>query len=144
MAQIFRTSYQVFKAATELYKVYHFTHTDGYVIGCGNNDYIYSTFLTDSSDINDFVSTLLPDSTQLYSEDDVLAYPTLVSKSIIKKNYDIGDGYIYIGSAPINSLDSERVWTVKRFILENGLVTKQQTSKEGLAEWDTRDLEIYY
>jgi hypothetical protein len=146
MAQIFRTSYTVFKVAAQLYKVYYYTHIDGYeyVVGCGNNDYIYTTVINDTAEVDDFISNLMPSALMLYTEDDVLAYPTLINNSIIKKNFDIGDGYIYIGSAPINGLDSERVWTVKRFILVDGLVTNKQTTIEGQAEWDMRDIETYY
>lgn len=150
MVDIFQVSYSVFKqAANAQTTVYHYpigtASADGYVLGTGTKDFVYWSKITDNSDINDFLITLLPTSNAVEMEDDALALPTLQVNNTIQR-FDLGGtDFLYIGSAPIGTLDSDPGWTINRHQLDsNGNVINKEKTAQNSGTWDDRVTETYF
>ena len=59
MVTLFDVSYTTFKQAAELYTIYYAPTPvgDGYILGTGNAEVVYTVTIRDSSDIINFVNT---------------------------------------------------------------------------------------
>lgn len=146
MVNIFNVSYTVFKNASLLTPIYYFAtpKADGYILGTGTNEIVYKTNIRNGSDVDDFIDNLLPTAHQVEKEDDVLALPTFTVFEQLQTQYDIGDDVIYIGYARCGIATDVIGWTIKRFILENGVVTNKKITAAFLAIWENRTSEEYY
>ena len=150
MVDIFKVSYTVFKEAATRYPVFHFPtpNEDGYVLGTGHSEVVYTTTITNSisaADVSDFIANLLPDSEASELEGDVIARPTLSTTGNLLIQYDLSDpNYIYIGKAVAGTSTSVTGWTIVRYALDaDGNTTDKTSTKAGTATWDDRALESY-
>lgn len=146
MVDIFKVSYTVFKDASSRYPVYHFPtpNGDGYVVGTGHSQVVYTSTITEPSEVSDFITNLLPTSELSEMEGDVIAKPTLVATGNLQKQYDIGSNVIYIGTAKPTIATSATGWTIQKFTLDiDGNVTDKKTTVAGDAIWDNRLFEVY-
>lgn len=139
MARIFSVSYDTLKLAIATgTKVYHYSTPDslGYIAGTGNGDLVYSARIT-GSNVADFDSNYLADSTEVFEEDDVLAIPTLSTYNKASR-YDVSDTIIYMGTAPAGSLDADAVWLIKKITMDvDGNPVDEKVSDSGVI-WDDR------
>ena len=55
--------------------------------------------------------------------------------------YDFNDNYIYVGKAPVGTLDNEIGWTISRVTLVNGEPVNKLVASN--AVWDNRVTESY-
>jgi hypothetical protein len=147
MVDVFKVSYSVFKEAATRYEVFHFfiPSGDGYVLGTGHEQIVYTTTITDPTDVNDFINNILFMSIQAEAEGDVIASPTLSTTGNLQKQFDLSDSnFIYLGAAKPGVATSLTGWTIKRFTLDvAGNVVDQKTTVVGDAVWDDRVIEVY-
>lgn len=148
MADILRVSYNVFKQAAVLTTVYYkkldIVNADGYFIGTGTSDFIFVSKIIDATEINDFITNLLPDAIETELEDDVIALPVIQVNNNIQR-FDLTDkDFIYVGFAPVGTLDSEAGWTINRFQLDSkGNIFNKAITQQNGAVWDDRTTETY-
>jgi len=149
MVEIFQVSYNVFKQAAQTTTVYYFPITevslDGYVLGTGTIDFVYTSKITSPSDVADFITLLFPTSILTELEGDVLALPTIQVNNV-ESRFDVsGTSFFYIGSAPPGTADSAAEWTIKRFALDaEGNPTDKRITAQNAAVWDDRATETYF
>jgi hypothetical protein len=133
--------------------IYYFQDTvgpDSYYLVLVLNSDIFTTLITAGGDITDFLTNLSEVSFVASSKNAALALAISASysKSIFKDGgykelYDLSDNNTYyIGTAPIDSLTSAAVWTIKKVILSSGSpVSTQWSSKKAI--WNDRLTELY-
>lgn len=145
MVDIFKVSYSVFKDAASNYQVFHVPTPaeDGYVLGTGHSEVVYTSTITEASEVSDFIANLLPTSELSELEGDVIAGPTLVTTGSLQNQFDFQTNFIYIGSARQGVATSATGWTILRFTLTNGDVTDKKVTATGEAIWDNRVTETY-
>jgi len=147
MVDIFDVSYTVFKEAATRYTVHYFSRPalDGYTLGTGNKDVVYTTNIVESSDVNDFINNLLLTADESEKEGDVLAKPTLSTQGNVQKQYDLTDpSFLYIGTAKPGVATSSIGWTIIRHALDNnGTVVDKKSTVADIAVWDDKILENY-
>lgn len=149
MTEVLRVSYNVFKQAAQITTVYYVPiverSLDGYVLGTGNIDFVYVSKILDPTDVSDFIINLFPNAIAGELEDDVIALPTIQTFNNISRFDLTADGYFYVGSAPVSTLDSDNNWTIKRFVLDSdGNVISKNVTQQNAAVWDDRLGEQYF
>lgn len=146
MVDIFDVSYTVFKEAAARYTVYYYDvpESDGYVLGTGNGDVVYTVSIS-GADTTDFVNNLILTSEEAEKEGDVLARPTLASLGNLQSQYDLtDDNFIYVGTAKPGVATSSIGWTILRYAKDaNGNPIDQKTTVQDGAVWDDRSAETY-
>ena len=147
MVTILKVGYNAFKLAFKAYQAYYYSHNNGYIAGCGNNEIVYSFITNDNTNFNDkasFIAEIVPTAIEVFNEGDVIAYPTLIYNSSVLTNYDIGDLFMYVGTALYGTADSDSKWTIIKYELLNGLVISKRSTAINAASWTNRVLETYY
>lgn len=139
---ILNISYNIFKIASDYNTVYYYSLPNGYFAGCGTFDIVYTSKITESANITDFETNILPAAIEVDLEDDVIASPTL-NQIITTTRYDILDTAIYKGVARQGALDSDPLWTITKTILTSGSPTSKVQTKTESAVWNDRLTELY-
>ena len=144
MVTIFDVSYTTFKEAAQFYTTYYVStpSEDGYVLGCGSSEVIYTVVIKEP-DKTDFIDTLLLVSVLSEKEGDVYARPSLSQNGNLQQQYDITDNIIYVGSAKQGVATSSIGWTIKRFLFVDGNPTEKGTTLADNAVWDDRAFSSY-
>lgn len=136
--QILKVTYNVFKQAADLLKVYYFEESSNLVVAsCGTNEFVYLTRIQ-GPDLIDFNNNYLLSAIQLTSTDDVIALPTINALQTNQNKYDETANAIYVGSARPNSLDTDDAWTIAKYNLDNegNVISKQQSLPD--VKWSER------
>lgn len=133
-----------FKRAADLSTVfYYINNNDGYFLACTLNDYLFTTIIIDSTEINHFITNYEPTSLLLPSADDAAAY-AIINEGFFQQKYDMQPTVIYIGNAEPGALTSEAKWTIKRMSLDaDGNITAINNTKRYSGVWNDRVTETY-
>lgn len=133
------------------YYVQETSSPDGYYALIILKDFIITTLITNSSEISNFFSTISSNCSLASSKNAALALAissdyahNLYNDSGLKILYDTTTDVntVYIGTAPVGSLSSSAVWSIKKISLLSGNpVDTKWSSKKAI--WDNRLIENY-
>jgi len=146
-------SYAKWKERAVRNRVWYFEITNtsptSYVAAFGKLGVITTTIITESSDVSDFETTFKPIAFSTVSETELVEL-SRADAAIGKidgrqqKAFQFSDNVIYIGYAPIGSLESENVWTIRKMDLDsNGNPITERWTAVGSAVWTNRTSETY-
>lgn len=141
--QILKVTYDVFKEAASLLKVYYFEENSLLTVAsCGANDFVYLVRIQ-GGDLIDFNNNYLLNAVSLSSTDDVIAMPTIDALKTNQNKYDETNSAIYIGSARPNALESDDNWTIIKYNLDidGNVISKQQSLPN--VKWSERLIITY-
>lgn len=136
--QILKVTYDVFKEAANLLKIYYFAESASLIVAsCGTIDFVYLVRIQ-GADITDFNNNYLASATALGSTDDVLAMPTIAALKTNQNRYEETSNAIYIGSARPEALETDNSWTIAKYNLDvdGNVISKLQSAPN--VKWTER------